>query len=245
MRLPQQGAQYTALLTPQGKFLFGFFLVWHENAVLLDIHEKRAEALLQRLTQYRLRSKVKMEPMPSLAVAASGQALPTMPDIPLVYNDPRSPLMGMRLIGDRNQIQNLATADMQAYEHKRLSLGMPDEFVDMTPEKSFPLPFRLDKMGAVDFHKGCYVGQEVTARSKHLGELRKSIFTVTGNNLPAPGEPIFRATYIAGEMLSSSDNLGLALLQVAMVAENVLFTTQSGEALSASLPSWLKNTPEA
>ncbi len=239
MRLPAEGVQYAALLTPQGKFLFGFFLYWLDGAVLLDVQRERAEALMQRLKLYRLRSRVQIDATELRVAAAWGEA-PALPAGATAFADPRSGLMGMRLVGAME-----AGGDAAAYERMRLELGMPDEGCDLTPDKSFPLMFGFEAMGAVDFRKGCYVGQEVTARTKHLGQLRKFIYTVRGA-LPAQGEAVLQGDTRVGDMLSSMDGVGLALLQVEAAEQGLQFSCLGTDgSFSASVPSWLKNRPEA
>lgn len=243
LRLPQDGAQYAALLTPQGKFLFGFFLLWQEDAVLLDVAGARAEALLQRLTLYKLRSKVSIG-MTSLGVGAGWNEPPALPDRCIVFDDPRGAGMGWRVIGEAAVLQAQAGDGVEAYERMRLERAVPDEGVDLLPEKSFLLPYGFEALHGVNFHKGCYVGQEVTARSKHLGSLRKGLYQLRGA-LPEFGEPILRDGAVAGEMLSSRDGVGLALLSVEMAEKGAVFTTQTGGVVSASVPSWFKNIPGA
>lgn len=235
-RLPQARAQYAALLTPQGKFLYAFFLLWQDGAVLLDVDAGRAASLLQRLRLYRLRAQVDIAPLAGRGVAVCGPeeaaALPAG-----AVADPRHPGLGFRMAVEAPAAVQGGGAD--AYDRLRLSLGIPDEAVDMTPERSFPLAFGFEDLQAVDFRKGCYVGQEVTARMKHLGRLRRCLYQVRGP-LPASGTPLTVNGEPAGEMLSGRDGVGLALLQ-AEPAEAHHAAAYDGGVLSAALPSWFRS----
>ncbi len=235
MRLKAERAQYAALLTPQGKFLYGFFLYALGNAVLIDVDGARAAELLQRLKMYRLRSKVEIDFLPEMKVFAGWDA----PAPEGAYADPRLAELGWRVVSEGMQTD--ATA--QAYAQMRLSLSVPDESVDLVPEKSFPLHFGFEDLHAVDFRKGCYVGQEVTARTKHLGTMRKFLYRVEGaGSLPPAGSAIMAGSDVAGEMCSSEGGVGLAILQAEKASGALSY---AGGALSASLPNWARNIPAA
>lgn len=239
MRLEKEGAQYAALLTPQGKFLHGFFLVWDAGAVLLDVGA-RAEDLLQRLKMYRLRSKVAMEMTPLKVAACWGEAgLPALPAALRGFADPRFAGMGYRIIGEEAALAAWGAGFSAGdYEAMRLGHGMIDESRDVRPEKHFPLHFGFEALHGVDFRKGCYVGQEVTARTKHLGRIGKAVYRVQGSPLPASGTLLEVAGKTAGEMLSGAGNIGIALLDMALVAEAGGTVSYAGGALSVSVPSW-------
>lgn len=240
-RLPEARAQYAVLLTPQGKFLHAFFLLWQDGDVLVDVDAARAEDLRKRLMMYRLRSKVEIAPEDVLKVAACWQAAPPALTEGFCVADPRLGALGHRLYGTAFS----PDAAEEDYDAMRLSLAVPDAH-DLVPEKSFPLQYGLDALNAVDFAKGCYVGQEVTARSKHLGTQRKAVFAVRTSEgaLPPPGTKLMLDGAEAGEMRSSQDGIGLALLQVEAAGKGGPFTYEGGS-LSASVPSWSKKALEA
>lgn len=250
LRLPKEKVQYAAMLTPQGKFLHGFFLFWHDGAVLVDVDNMRAVDLLQRLKLYRLRSRVAMELMPETVQVAAlwhEDGLLPVPEGVIAVADPRNPQLGYRVVGDiQAWAHGVPVVDAAAYDAMRLSLGVPDESRDLTPEKSFVLPFGFEFLHAVDFRKGCYVGQEVTARSKHLGTLRKFMYVVKSEddvNLPAMGTVLYCDGEAVGEMLSSRDCVGLAMLQVAFAQKDLYHGVH--HRVSVSAPSWVKNLPDA
>jgi tRNA-modifying protein YgfZ len=247
-RIRSDQASYAALLTPQGKFLFDFFIVQHGAELLLETELARVPDLQRRLMMYRLRSKVEIEDVSAgFAVAALiGEGVAVMLDLParpgacralehgLAFVDPRLVRMGVRaLLPAQNaaslpaenaastlaQLQ-LNEAPRAAYERLRLSLGMPDGSRDLIVEKATLLESGFEELNGVDFGKGCFVGQELTARMKFRGLVRKRLLPVTFDGAaPVPGTIIRLGEREAGEMRSSSDGHGLALLRLEHVAK--------------------------
>ena len=257
MRLKKGESVYAALLTAQGKFLHDFFLMPQGDSILLDCNKQGAADLLARLAMYKLRSKVTLEAKDDAGVVAvwgedSGSGFRASE---AWFSDPRMPQLGWRFIGNSDAIsarckeQGMTAADDKAYERCRLSLGVPDGAYDMVREKSLLLEFGFEDLHGVDFAKGCYVGQEVTARSKYRGQMRRFIYQVQAEvALPPCGTPVTLDGVAAGELRSGQNGTGLALLNVAMVgnaqsrdhnfeAKNVVF--------KASLPRWAMHPPKA
>ncbi|MDE3015545.1 MAG: folate-binding protein YgfZ [Pseudomonadota bacterium] len=257
-QLAEHRAVYAALLSPQGKFLHDFFLIKSGDVILIDSDKAQLPALLQRLAMYILRSKVMVEAMPQISVAAAwriaesgNQGIGEQ-----YFSDPRLPALGWRMVGTAAAIEKACAAagmepsDEKACDRTRLNLGVPDGARDMIPGKSLLLEFGFEDLHGVDFAKGCYVGQEVTARSKHRGQVRRFIYRVraASGNLPPPGTPVTLEGAIAGEMRSSLDNVGLALLRVEAVqkADAGDMEFHCGHmALKASLPQWVTHPPKA
>src|SRR6201996_1888793 len=170
---------YAALLTPQGKILFDF-LIADDGAgtLLLDCLATSRDALVKRLSIYRLRSKVEIAPCDELAVFASWDGSP-LPGIS--FDDPRLTALGRRSTAPKADGQ-------RGYLAHRLSLGIP-EAADFGSDKMFALDAGLDELHAIAFDKGCYVGQELTARMKHRGTARKRILTLSADAaLPAASD---------------------------------------------------------
>ncbi|MDX1975970.1 MAG: hypothetical protein SFT92_09920 [Rickettsiales bacterium] len=217
-RVKQGEAVYAALLTPQGKFLHDFILYPQADAIWLDTHQARADDLRKRLQLYKLRSKVAIEALPeSMGVVAAwgGEAA-------VGFADPRDACLGVRLPGD--VAANLHLAEKNGwlqqsageYDYLRLRCGVADSSRDLTADKSLLLESRFEEMQGVSFTKGCYVGQEVTARSKHRGQVRKSLAVVQlqQGHFPDIGTPIMVGDKIVGEMKSHCRDLGMALLRL-------------------------------
>jgi len=242
-RLQKGEAVYAALLTPQGKFLHDFFLVPQGASILIDCDKDSLPDLLARLTMYKLRSKVTIGAKENLGVAAIwGNQKPEME----VFPDPRLAQLGWRAVGDINAIASgCKPATFDDYERFRLELGVPDGARDMVRDKSLLLEFGFEDLHGVDFKKGCYVGQEVTARSKYRGQVRRFIYQVRADKvLPPAGTPVVLADVPVGELRSVAGNIGLALLKVEAVEKAQEFHA-AGVACKAALPSWVLHPPKA
>lgn len=259
MRVTPRQAIYAALLTPQGKFLFDFFMAEAaDGALLFDCAADRAEALMKRLALYKLRADVTVARADDLGVAAVIKgALPGAPaatvgvawdlDGGIAFHDPRLTALGQRVIATAAALDALAAGHAHGtaedYDRHRLGLGVPEAGRDIEPEQSFALESNLEELNGVDFHKGCYVGQELTARTKHRGTVRKRILPVrVMGPLPAPGTAVTADGNEIGHMRSGRDGRALALLRLdryaaARAAGGAL--TAKGVPLELDLPDWL------
>lgn len=226
--------RYGAMLTPQGKFLHDFFLAAGEGALLLDTEAGRAEELQSRLLRYRLRSRVDVAIVEAMAVyAAWGEDALARSGLDaaghtvsigqgIAFADPRLAGLGVRVIAAPGEAEYWLQAhgagerEERDYQAHRLRLGVPEGGSDLIVERSLLRHFGIDLLGGVDYAKGCYVGQEVTARSKHRGDLAKCVYRVQAESgsLPPPGTAIERNGQPVGEMRSSLEGTGLALLRV-------------------------------
>jgi|TARA_B100000315_G_scaffold165504_1_gene154171 hypothetical protein len=249
-QLSPSRALYGGLLTPQGKYLHDFFVVESGASVLLDCERARIDDLIDRLNRFRLRAAVEIAdrsanwqvaalwgggpaPFPGLG-RVPGAAKPYEGGVVMV--DPRLTALGLRAILPRpTGAASLAGAGFAAaaeadYDRLRLGLGVADGSRDMMVEKSFLLEGNFEALNGVDFDKGCYVGQENTARQKHRDKVRKQLMRVDVKGpLPEPGTPIMLGKREVGVMRSGRESTGIALLRVASVGEALA----RGEALSA------------
>jgi len=227
-------AVLAALLSPQGKFLFDFFMVADGTDILLDTEAEHADALVKRLNMYKLRSKITIEREESVHVNATLDSV--TPDNAIAYPDPRDERMGVRFIAPSAQTDN----SLEHYETHRLSLGIPEGHKDAT-ERTILLENGYDKLNGVSFSKGCYIGQEVTARSYHKGELRKYIFKVEGEaELPPKGTPIMAGNSTIGDMRSHAGNIGLALIRTDRFEKASEQPTADGIPVTIAKPCWHK-----
>lgn len=228
-------AIYTWLMTPQGKYLFDFFMFETGDALLLDVEADRLDDLMRKLKMYKLRAKVTLENVSDRfavaaifgegsdvaagfdAGAARGQAA-ALAGGGVIAVDPRSEKLGVRALAPRDGAEslfNLPTADFSEYDRLRLALGVPDGARDLIPEKSIALENNMDALGALSWDKGCYMGQELTARTKYRGLVKKRLVTVrVEGDLPPAGTPVFLGEQEAGELRSGRDGLALALLRI-------------------------------
>jgi len=254
-------AIHTAFLTAQGKYLHDFFIAALGDGFVLDCEAARAEDLKKRLSIYRLRSKVTIDMRPDLAVAAvfgaggaqslslaseAGAAGPL--DGGVAFVDPRLADAGARAILPADSAAaTLDAAGLTArppsdYDRLRLALGLPDGSRDLVPEKSILLENGFDELNGVDWDKGCFLGQELTARTHYRGLVKKRLMPVEIDGpLPAAGTPVMLDGKDAGEMRSGEGSLGLALLRLEAVeraeAEDLALTV--GEArLAPKKPGW-------
>ena len=201
-RNPVDGAlTYAALLTPQGKYLADFFLLPRADDILLDIHEAIAAPTIQRLTMYKLRANVGIEETALHVQRGLGE----IPDG--AYPDPRDPALGWRFYSDKPG--EPPTTDWDAI---RVAHCIPESGIELTPD-SYILEAGFERLNGVDFKKGCYVGQEVTARMKHKTELRKGLATVAVDGAVTPGTEIFANGKPVGALFTQASGQGIAYLR--------------------------------
>ena len=233
-------AIYAALLSPQGKFLHDFFIAEHAGVLLLECEKARIADLKRRLGLYKLRANVTLDDRSeTFAVAALfGEGALSALDLQneagaarsfasgVVFADPRLASAGARAIGPRDGLRAVVTeagfaeTDAGAYDRARIALGLPDGSRDLEIEKAILLENGFEELNGIDWNKGCYMGQELTARTKYRGLVRKRLMPVKIEGpAPAPGALIMAGEQEAGEMRSASDDLGLALLRLDKIEE--------------------------
>jgi folate-binding protein YgfZ len=251
-------ARYAAFLTAQGKYLHDFMIIDGGESLWLDAEAARLDDLKKRLSIYRLRAKVALDEKPDLAVAvvfgedaAAALGLPSAPGAArpfgdgIVCVDPRLATLGARAILPRETARagltdaGLAEVDFGAYDRLRLSLGIPDGSRDLILEKSILLESGFDELNGIDWQKGCYIGQELTARTKYRGLIKKRLMPVRIEGpAPPPGTIVAVDGKDVGEMRSSRDGMGLALLRIEPVTADRRLT--AGEArITAMKPDWM------
>jgi folate-binding protein YgfZ len=222
-------ARYAALLTPQGKIIADFFVVEAPaedgGGFFIDAPKALVPALVQKLTFYKLRAKVTIEPLDALSVLAAWDGIGAT-EYGLDYRDPRLPALGQRLLVPA-EVAKEAAADLGAtlvdasdYDAHRIALGVPRGGVDFIYGDAFPHEAVLDKLNGVDFRKGCYVGQEVVSRVEHRGTARNRIVPVAFDEHAAEeGTAVMAGEKNVGTMGSSAGSVGLAMLRVDRVAD--------------------------
>jgi len=256
-RVEAGAAVWAAFLTPQGKFLHEFFAVPHHDAVLLECERDRRDDLVTRLARYKLRAKVSLAADDALMVGvawgdgasaalessnAPGQVKEH--DAGVIYTDPRLQDAGVRFALAEAEISNLAKQGLNAskpadYDALRFRLGLPDGSRDMEVDKALLLENGFEELNGVDFKKGCYIGQELTARTHYRALIKKRLMPVEIEGpTPPPGTEIKTADGAdAGELKSSSGGAGLALLRLDKSGQDLI----AGDArLRAHQPAWMK-----
>jgi folate-binding protein YgfZ len=216
-------ARFGALLTPQGRLLYDLFIIGTDDGCLLDAAAEHRDAILQRLTLYRLRAKVELAAS-DLGVFAEFPARAGLAD-------PRLPELGARVYGDA-----AADADDAAYDAHRLALGIPAP-ADWGSDRTYPIEANFDLLNGIDFKKGCFVGQETTSRMKRRGQIKSRMLPITFDGpSPESGTEILAGDLRAGEVLSGADGRALALVRLdrALGAE----LTADDRSVRIETPAW-------
>ena len=242
---------YAALLTPQGKFLHDFFVLRRGAGYLLDCEGQRTGDLGRRLMAYRLRADVGLadatEDFRVIALfggdggdsafdlpAGEGGATPCAGGT--LMRDPRGRALGLRAVlpvgaglGFLEQA-GYARGSQADYERHRIAMGAPDGSRDMEVGRATLMECGFEALNGVDFEKGCYVGQELTARTKHRGLVRRRLARVALEGpLPPAGTPIVAGEREVGEIRSGLGAAALAVLRL----ERIAAATEAGTPLTA------------
>ena len=234
-RINPSQSMYAAMLTAQGKYLHDFIMADHGPALWIDTEAKRCDELTKRLSLFLLNSDVCITRQhESLAVAAvwGPDSAPCLGlkmragatkelGSGLAMIDPRLPSLGIRLIAPPAEVEKLVTSlcfgssTSSDYDNHRLNLAIPDGSRDMIVEKSFLLESNFEDLNGVDFDKGCYIGQENTARQKHRGTIRRRLVKVDIDGpTPSIGVPITWEKGEVGTMRSSRNSQGIAMIRL-------------------------------
>jgi folate-binding protein YgfZ len=261
-------ALYSAFLTPQGKFLHEFALVDAAGPngprILLDPETERRADLIKRLSMYRLRSKVKivdlaadwivvafwgptaLEKLGLAAERGTARALGNG----VVFTDPRLAALGALAFLPRAELEaataeiGFAAGDIADYERRRAQVGVPAGSRDLIPDKAILLENGFEELGAIDWNKGCYMGQELTARTRYRGLVRKRLLPVeVSGAAPEPGTPLMLGEVEAGEFrsLAGDGKTGLAMIRLQHLdrarAEGLTAGTST---VRPSVPEWMR-----
>jgi folate-binding protein YgfZ len=218
---------YSLMLSATGTFFCDFFISQKKGDIYLDVEEARIAEIFKKLSLYKLSADIELEIIDDLKIVFLDQKITEINS----YQDPRSKEISFRAILDQNNLEKIQNSpdfkkqDFDFYNKIRFDLKIPDHN-DLIIKKSIPAEYGFFDLGAVDFNKGCYIGQEVMARIKYKGVIRKKIYLVEilGNNSFEKGEEITFNDRKIGHILShiKYDNkiLALALLKNAVIDEN-------------------------
>ena len=216
--------RFGALLSPPGRLLFDLFLWGDNDGVVLDVAVDRREALIQRLSMYRLRARVEV-------AADCRPVFASWPGIAEGFTaDPRTPALGGRAIG-----AFAATAGEDDWDAHRLAVGVPDPARD-ADEGTYPIEANFDLLNGIDFAKGCFVGQETTSRMKRRGEIKKRMMPLTFDGpAPAAGAEVLNGELRAGETLTGREGSAMALVRLDRL-DGIL--TVDGRAVAVNRPAY-------
>lgn len=236
-------AVWSALLTAQGKYLHDFIILADGERLLLDVETARRDDLMRRLRMFRLRAKVDLADLTAqLGVFAqlhgTDDGRGTVTPVPGGWRivDPRHAGLGHRFILPADTV---ADGDIADWDRARMALAIPDGSRDLVPEKSILLDNGFDELGGVAWNKGCYVGQELTARTKYRGLVKKRLVPVSvAGPLPDAGTIVTRDGADAGEIRSGRGDLALALIRLDALAAGT--DLACGDAMLTPMPpSWI------
>jgi tRNA-modifying protein YgfZ len=245
--LASQPAIHAALLTPQGKILFDFFVVRASDGFLLEVARDKAADLAKRLNLYKLRAKVDIQDASEdyrvLALWGSPSGREEITDT-VSFADPRLPALGSRILVDTRSASGKVEAldaTPEDYHAHRIALGVPEGGKDYVLGDTFPHEADLDQLGGVSFSKGCFVGQEVVSRMQNRANVRKRVVPIQGEAPLASGAEVTAGTAAIGTVGSVSGRSALALLRLDRAAEAMAKgqnLTADGVAITLRKPDW-------
>lgn len=258
-KLSPESAIYAAFLTAQGKFLHDFFIFEMAGDIWLDCEGERAADLAKRLSIYRLRSQVVIEAVADTytvatlfgdrAVQATGLSNQAGTagafENGIAFVDPRLAEAGVRLVLPVSEVEaaielaGAARVGLEDYDSHRIALGLPDGSRDMVVEKTILLEAGFDELNGIDWDKGCFLGQELTARTKYRGLVKRRLAPVAmDGKAPEPGTPIMAGEKEAGEIRSSTGDWAMALLRLEHLRTGTELSA-NGEKISLRIPGWM------
>jgi folate-binding protein YgfZ len=226
-------AVWAALLTPQGKYLADFFIFATAGALLLDVLATDIPLLLPKLRRFKLRAAVELADASAQYKTYAAWDGPA-PQATITAPDPRLPAAGYRLLSETELATN-ATAEY--YAAHRIALGLPDGPPDLEVDKTLLLEAGFDELFGVAWDKGCYMGQELTARTKYRGLVKRRLIPVALSAPTPPGTPILAGETEVGTLRSSTPQLGLAMLRTDALTKPL---TANGTPLTPHPPTWLR-----
>ena len=242
-------ARFAALLTPQGRLLWDMFVVGREGGAWLDVEREHRDAIVQRLSMYRLRAKVQIaaddSSVVSLFSARPGESrdpsggpasAPAFAGESGIWvTDPRLPALGFRGYGAAAPA-GAQVADEAAYDAHRLTLGVPGP-ADWGSDRTYPIEANFDLLGGIDFKKGCFVGQETTSRMKRRGQVKTRMAPIAFDGAPpAEGAEVLAGTLRAGEVRSGVEGRAIALLRLDRIGGAL---EVDGRPVRVERPAWM------
>lgn len=252
--LASDTARAACLLSPQGRILFDMIVMATADTVYLVTEAEQANPLAKRLMMYRLRHKIEITVKPDLHAGhiwGEDHANFNLPDRCISAHDERHKALGnLILFSETDRLPEQAKAeDWQAL---RISLGVPEGAGDLTPNRALMLETGLNLLGAVDFEKGCYVGQEVTARTHYRGLVKRRLLPVSASGKLMSGQTLQRGDTTIGQVgtttcLPDGRNIALASLRLDAVQDSLTggaeLTADNGQIINLHIPDWMHPLP--
>ena len=229
---------YTAMLSPQGKYLYDFIILKEKNFFLLEANTNVVNSLIDEIKRYDIRNDISLELQENFITKVIIKENLTKNYIEkikkrrvykeesfLFFLDPRSKDFLYRFWLNNTSTNLLNFSEALEVEKKRILNKIPNSELDLTYNKSFILNYNFENINALSFNKGCYIGQENTARQKFRGTQKyslKSIKVISGT-MPDLNEDIFYKKVKVGTMKSSCNDIGLCLIRKDVTKNNTDF----------------------
>ena len=260
-KVNDKNSSYASLLTPQGKFLYDFIVVKHKNGFFLDCEKSISEELYKKIVSYKLRSKVEVLNLSNEFVVATFsnskflkfQGAKNLAGFTIKYRedpvflDPRNKELGGRLIINLEKLYlslkklNLKSEDPKIYYDYSFNLGIPQLQTHLLKEKLFGIECNFEELNAIDFKKGCYIGQENTSRIKLKNKLNKRLlpFKILNGSLSKDDYIKYNDKEIGKALISKKYNFGLVKLNNDIFSFDKIFKCGNAE-IKFFKPDWLK-----
>ena len=220
-KVNQDNSIFSSLLSPQGKYLYEFFIILSDTGYFLDCSGDSKESLINHLSKYKLRSKIDVKDFSSHYVvgilsAEKFKQIRSENDISTntisyressLFIDPRKKELGARILSPLEKLHltikklNLKVTDISIYLDLAHRLGVPEKGLTNLKEKLFGLEANLEELNAIDFKKGCYIGQENTARMKLKNKLRRRLFAIKTDGYVEVGDELIFDKIKIGKIL--------------------------------------------
>ena len=259
-KVNDKNSSYASLLTPQGKFLYDFIVVKHKNGFFLDCEKSISEELYKKIISYKLRSKVEVLNLSNEFVVATFsnskflkfQGTKNLAGFTIKYRedpvflDPRNKELGGRLIINLEKLYlslkklNLKSEDPDIYYDYSFNLGIPQLQTNLLKEKLFGIECNFEELNAIDFKKGCYIGQENTSRIKLKNKLNKRLlpFKILNGSLSKDDSITYDEKEIGKALISNKHNFGLVKLNNDIFSFDKIFKCGNAE-IKFFKPDWL------
>ena len=215
---------FSLLLTPQGKVVFDLIIWRTEDGYIIEVEKSRSAELEKKFKLYKLRADVDIS-LKDLSVTCLWGDIPESlaRDLPF---DPRHKGLGLRvpdldIFASLNFDDVSETATDGMYKKHRIAHKVPQGSDEIPQDQAFPLEYGLHELTAIDFQKGCYVGQEVTSRTYRRGKIRKSLYRCAAQDFFSCQDKIMVGQRQVGEICTWQDDQGLALLRDDCLEENL------------------------
>ena len=238
---------YCSMLTPQGRFLYDFFISNLNDVFCIECDNSIQQELYERLLMYKLRSDVKIRLDTDLEVVLTGSKMKKLEGFNnkfISFYDPRFNNFLCRTYKEKMTDEPLRKFTKLSKEHfkdLRLQNSIPDFTVDAIRNKSLLLEMRFDELNGISWSKGCYMGQEITARMKYRNTVKKKIYTVKIDFKNSLTDEIFFENKVIGSLHSHNNCMGLAFLKTDFGSKNHLNFLSGDSQITVKKPWWSKD----